>query len=73
MYGKPNDLIERIHNNEYFKPIWSELDFTLQPELYVGRSVEMVDKYCGAGGVVQKAFAPYQQNILKSIIAQLTV
>ncbi|KAK2608728.1 hypothetical protein QQS21_002717 [Conoideocrella luteorostrata] len=71
--GKPNDLIERIRNNEYFKPIWGELDSMLQPELYVGRSVEIVDKYCGAGGVVEKALAPYQQYILKSTTAQLNV
>ncbi|KAG6042147.1 hypothetical protein E4U41_004951 [Claviceps citrina] len=71
--GKPNDLIERIRSNEYFKPIWSELDSMLQPELYIGRSVEIVDKYCGAGGVVEKALAPYQPYILKSTTAQLNV
>ncbi|OAA43773.1 L-Aspartase-like protein [Metarhizium rileyi] len=71
--GKPNDLIERIRNNEYFKPIWGELDSMLQPELYTGRSVEIVDRYCGAGGVVEKALAPYQQYILKSTTAQLNV
>ncbi|GAO13506.1 hypothetical protein UVI_02016170 [Ustilaginoidea virens] len=71
--GKPNDLIERIRNNEYFKPIWDELDSMLQPELYIGRSVEIVDKYCGAGGVVEKALAPYQQYVLESTTAQLNV
>ncbi|KAG6063850.1 hypothetical protein E4U32_000819 [Claviceps aff. humidiphila group G2b] len=71
--GKPNDLIERIRGNEYFKPIWGELDSMLQPELYVGRSVEIVNKYCGPGGVVEKALAPYQQYILKSTTAQLNV
>ncbi|KAK3196013.1 hypothetical protein K4F52_000881 [Lecanicillium sp. MT-2017a] len=71
--GKPNDLMERIRNNEYFKPIWGELDSMLQPELYIGRSVEIVDKYCGAGGVIEKALAPYQQYISKSTTAQLNV
>ncbi|KAG5990561.1 hypothetical protein E4U52_004467 [Claviceps spartinae] len=71
--GKPNDLIERIRGNEYFKPIWGELDSMLQPELYIGRSVEIVNKYCGPGGVVEKALAPYQQYILKSTTAQLNV
>ncbi|KAG5972859.1 hypothetical protein E4U58_006000 [Claviceps cyperi] len=71
--GKPNDLIERIRGNEYFKPIWGELDSMLQPELYIGRSVEIVNKYCGPGGVVEKALAPYQQYILESTTAQLNV
>ncbi|KAG5940091.1 hypothetical protein E4U60_000651 [Claviceps pazoutovae] len=71
--GKPNDLIERIRGNEYFEPIWVELDSMLQPELYIGRSVEIVNKYCGPGGVVEKALAPYQQYILKSTTAQLNV
>ncbi|KAG6021790.1 hypothetical protein E4U19_005474 [Claviceps sp. Clav32 group G5] len=71
--GKPNDLIERIRGNEYFKPIWGELDSMLQPELYIGRSIEIVNKYCGPGGVVEKALAPYQQYILKSTTAQLNV
>ncbi|KAG6302274.1 hypothetical protein E4U09_003366 [Claviceps aff. purpurea] len=71
--GKPNDLIERIRGNEYFKPIWGELDSMLQPELYIGRCVEIIDKYCGPGGGVEKALAPYQQYILKSTTAQLNV
>ncbi|KAG6240775.1 hypothetical protein E4U25_007460 [Claviceps purpurea] len=71
--GKPNDLIERIRGNEYFKPIWGELDSMLQPELYIGRCVEIVNKYCGPSGVVEKALAPYQQYILKSTTAQLNV
>ncbi|KAG6021916.1 hypothetical protein E4U40_005010 [Claviceps sp. LM458 group G5] len=71
--GKPNDLIERIRGNEYFKPIWGELDSMLQPELYIGRCVEIVNKYCGPGGGVEKALAPYQQYILKSTTAQLNV
>ncbi|KAG5920907.1 hypothetical protein E4U61_007401 [Claviceps capensis] len=71
--GKPNDLIERIRGNEYFKLIWGELDSMLQPELYIGRSVEIVNKYCGPGGVVEKSLAPYQQYILKSTTAQLNV
>ncbi|KAG6120662.1 hypothetical protein E4U13_006222 [Claviceps humidiphila] len=71
--GKPNDLIERIRGNEYFKPIWGELDSMLQPELYIGRCPEIINKFCGPGGVVEKALAPYQQYILKSTTAQLNV
>ena len=31
--GKPNDLVERIRSNEFFKPIWGELDGMLKAEL----------------------------------------
>lgn len=71
--GKPNDLIERIRSTEYFKPIWGELDTMMEPKLYIGRSVEIVEKYCGAGGPVEKALAPYQQYITTTAAAQLNV
>lgn len=31
--GKPNDLVERIRSNAFFKPIWGELDGMLKAEL----------------------------------------
>ncbi|TFB01572.1 Adenylosuccinate lyase, partial [Trichoderma ghanense] len=71
--GKPNDLIERIRNTEFFRPIWDELDSMMKPELYVGRSVEIVERYCGAGGPVEKALAPYAQYLAHSTTAQLNV
>ncbi|KAM5357529.1 hypothetical protein ACJZ2D_016177 [Fusarium nematophilum] len=71
--GKPNDLIERIRNTEYFKPIWGDLDSMMQPELYVGRSIQIVEKYCGPGGAMEKALAPYQQHIAGSATVQLNV
>ncbi|KAL6852603.1 hypothetical protein ACO1O0_007150 [Amphichorda felina] len=71
--GKPNDLIERIRNTEYFKPVWGELDSMMQPELYIGRSVQIVEKYCGPGGAVEKALAPYQKYIAGSVTTQLNV
>ncbi|KAI5465930.1 L-Aspartase-like protein [Mariannaea sp. PMI_226] len=73
MEGKPNDLIERIRKAEFFKPIWDELDSMMKPELYVGRSVEIVERYCGAGGPVEKVLAPYEQHLAKSTTAQLNV
>lgn len=71
--GKPNDLVERIKSNDFFKPIWDELDGMLKAELYIGRSVEIVDKYCGPGGAVEKALAPYMEYIKSSTTAQLNV
>jgi hypothetical protein len=69
--GKPNDLIERIRNSQYFQPIWEELDDMMKPELYIGRSVQIVDTYCGPNGPVEKALAPYQKYISGSATAEL--
>jgi adenylosuccinate lyase len=45
----------------------------MKPELYVGRSIEIVERYCGAGGPVEKALAPYAQYLAHSTTAQLNV
>ncbi|RYP36836.1 hypothetical protein DL767_003226 [Monosporascus sp. MG133] len=71
--GKPNDLVERIKANEFFKPIWGELDGMLKAELYTGRSSEIVEKYCGSGGPVSKALAPYADYIRGATTAKLDV
>ncbi|GKT41855.1 adenylosuccinate lyase [Colletotrichum spaethianum] len=71
--GKPNDLVSRIRSNEFFKPVWNDLDDMLRAELYIGRSVEIVDKYCGPGGPVEKALAPYMTYIKSSSTAELNV
>ena len=71
--GKPNDLVERIKNDEFFKPIWGDLDEMLKAELYIGRSPEIVEKYCGKGGPVEKALAPYMEYILSTATAELSV
>ena len=44
--GKPNDLIERIRNTEYFKPVHADVDVMLDPKLYVGRSGTIVERFC---------------------------
>lgn len=31
--GKPNDLVDRIRSNEFFRPIWGELDAMLDATL----------------------------------------
>ncbi|KEZ46136.1 hypothetical protein SAPIO_CDS0998 [Scedosporium apiospermum] len=71
--GKPNDLVERIKANEFFKPIWGELDGMLKAELYTGRSSQIVEKYCGPGGPVSKALAPYADYIRNATTAKLNV
>jgi adenylosuccinate lyase len=45
----------------------------LKADLYIGRSVEIVDKYCGPGGPVEKALAPYMEYIKSATTAELKV
>ena len=71
--GGKNDLIERIKDTEYFRPVWDEIDSLLNPKLFVGRSVEMVEKYCGKSGPVEEKLAPYMDHITKASTVQLKV
>jgi adenylosuccinate lyase len=71
--GKPNDLVSRIRATEFFKPIWGDIDDMLRQELYIGRSVEIVERYCGAGGVVEKTIKPYKDIIDSSTTTELNV
>jgi adenylosuccinate lyase len=71
--GGKNDLIERIKVTEYFKPVWGEIDNLLDPKLFIGRSVEIVEKYCGKGGPVEEKLAPYMDHITKAGTAQLSI
>lgn len=71
--GMPNDLVARIRATEFFKPIWGELDGTLRPELYIGRSVEIVERFCGAGGVLDGKIKPYRAFVEKSVTTELNV
>lgn len=47
-------LVERIRNTEFFRPICPDLYNVMSPELYVGRSASIVDKFCGPGGKLEK-------------------
>ncbi|KAI1821867.1 L-Aspartase-like protein [Xylaria intraflava] len=71
--GKPNDLILRIKETKFFQPIWNELDSMLDPRLYTGRSVEIVERYCGAGGPVEAKLAPYKKYVTETTTADLSV
>ena len=71
--GGNNDLVDRIRKTEFFQPIWAELDNMLDAKLYTGRSAEIVEKFCGKGGVVEKALQPYSEYISKAGVAELSV
>lgn len=73
MEGKPNDLIERIRNTQYFAPVHDILDEVLDPALYVGRSAVIVERLCGPGGKVQTALTPYTEYLGSAETAQLHV
>ena len=42
-HGRDNDLVERIRNNSYFKPIHSKLDDLMNPKTFIGRAPEQVN------------------------------
>ena len=71
--GLPNDLVERIKKTEFFKPVWADLDGMMKPELYIGRSAQLVDKFCGPGGKLTKKLEPYQAAIEAAKAAELSV
>ncbi|KAF1810646.1 Adenylosuccinate lyase [Eremomyces bilateralis CBS 781.70] len=71
--GKPNDLVARIKATEFFKPIWEELDTMLESGLYTGRSVEIVERFCGEGGVLDQRLKDYKGFLEKATTAELNV
>ncbi|KAK0085601.1 hypothetical protein PV325_004783 [Microctonus aethiopoides] len=44
-HGLDNDLVQRIENDVYFKPILNELDSLLDPDTFIGRSPEQVTEF----------------------------
>ncbi|KAL7626039.1 hypothetical protein AAE478_002809 [Parahypoxylon ruwenzoriense] len=71
--GKPNDMISRIKATEFFKPVWDDLDEMLDSKLYTGRSVEIVERFCGEGGVLAGKIKPYKSQIEGAPTAELHV
>lgn len=71
--GGKNDLIQRIKQTEFFKPVWAELDDLLDPVKFIGRCPEQVMTFCGEGGEVEEALKPYKKFIEGSQDVELTV
>lgn len=71
--GGKNDLIARIKATQYFQPIWADIDSLLDPALFIGRSVEIVERFCGKGGVLDGKLEPYRSYIESSQTAQLSI
>jgi len=68
--GKPNDLVERIRQTPFFKPIYPDLEQMLDARLYTGRSAQIVDQFAK---VLETRLAPYQAYIDKAGVAELNV
>ncbi|KAF3924292.1 hypothetical protein ABW21_db0206683 [Orbilia brochopaga] len=71
--GEANDLVARIKATEFFRPIWDELDDLLRSELYIGRSVDIVERFCGQGGVAEGKIKAYQNYIQQAVTSELMV
>lgn len=71
--GKGNDLVERIKKTEFFRPIWGELEGMMDAGKYVGRSAEIVEKFCGEGGELTRKLESYKGYIEKAGVAELSV
>ncbi|KAL8915260.1 MAG: hypothetical protein Q9171_000379 [Xanthocarpia ochracea] len=71
--GKRNDLIARIRGDDFFKPIWDELDGMLDPKLFIGRSAEIVERYCGSGATLMGKLDKYKVYIDSTATATLAV
>ena len=69
--GGENDLIERVRKDEYFKPIWEQLETLLDPRTFVGRAPEQVDRFICDW--VQPALKPYNDEMINARTAELFV
>ncbi len=69
--GGENDLIERVKADEYFKPIWSQLDELLNPKTFIGRAPQQVDGF--VRDWVEPALIPYDADLKYVKTAELSV
>jgi adenylosuccinate lyase len=67
--GKQNDLIDRIKNDDYFKPILSQLDHLFKAEQFIGRASQQVDEFLDE--CVKPILDRYKDNL--GVKAVLTV
>jgi adenylosuccinate lyase len=69
--GGENDLIDRVRKDNYFEPIWSQLDALLDPSTFIGRAPEQVDKFLADW--VKPALNPYTEALKNIQAATLNV
>lgn len=59
--GGDNDLIARIRASDYFAPIHGRLDDLLDPQTFIGRAPQQVDRFLAEE--VRPALAPYAGDL----------
>ncbi|KAG8806242.1 adenylosuccinase ade13 [Serendipita sp. 401] len=69
--GKRNDLIDRIRQDEYFKPIWGSLDSLMDPSTFIGRAPEQVHEFIKEW--VNPALKPYEKVLSVAKQVELSV
>lgn len=69
--GGENDLIERVKKDDYFKPIWGQLDALLDAKTFVGRAPQQVDRFVSEW--VEPALKPYEEALQHVQSAELSV
>lgn len=71
--GAKNDLVERMKKSDFFRPVWGDIDAMLDPKLFIGRCPEIVERFCGTGGVIDNKIEKYKVYIENTETAQLSV
>lgn len=59
--GKANDLLERMRRTEFFQPILDQMPALTDPQTFVGRSPQQVEKFVREE--VDVALEPYKSLI----------
>jgi adenylosuccinate lyase len=70
-FGKDNDLIERIKKTKYFEPIAGQLDSLLNPQTFIGRAPEQVDKFISTE--VKECLKEFEEKLKTVKKVELTV
>lgn len=68
--GRDNDLIDRIKKDEFFRPIWGEIDVLMDPTTFVGRAPEQTVRFVERE--VKKALEPWA-GALSGEVSELNV
>ncbi|KAF2229234.1 putative adenylosuccinate lyase Ade13 [Viridothelium virens] len=59
--GAENDLTERVRRDEFFAPIWGEMEALLDPATFVGRAPQQVERFVEEE--VARALGPYEREL----------
>ena len=63
VHGKNNDLIDRIKNDPYFKPIRDQIDGLMDPKTFIGRAPNQVLEFIEQE--VNPVLVPYKEHLQK--------